>query len=223
LGTSANNAKTIRDYVVQHPGDDFVAVGYSKGAGDWMEAIVAYPQVQNKVIALVSIAGSVGGSRVPDLFGSDLVNKVQRLVGKVGLPDCKLADGEGLSSLTRLDRQTFLQKYPVGVVRAYSVAAFATGDSAPGKGDRTISKALELSWRALRAYSLDQDSQVIADDAVVPGGTFLAIARADHWAIALPFPETIDTQARARALRQVDRNTYPRTALLEAILRQVNP
>jgi hypothetical protein len=223
LGTSANNATTIRDYVQNHPGNNFIAVGYSKGVGDWMEAIAAYPAVKNQVIALVSIAGSVGGSRVPDLFGSDLVNKVQGLVGKVGLPGCKLADGGGLTSLTRRDRQAFLQKYPVGIVPAYSVAAVATGDSADDKDDRTISSALEVSWRALRAYSLDEDSQVIADDAVVPGGTFLAIALADHWAVALPFQETTDPKERARVLKLVDRNTYPRTALLEAILRQVTP
>jgi hypothetical protein len=62
---------------------------------------------------------------------------------------------------------------------------------------------------------------VIADDAVVPGGTFLGIARADHWAIALPFDEIADPVKRRRALRWVDKNVYPRTALLEAIVRFV--
>lgn len=219
LGTSSNNAKEIRKYVTDHPGNRFIAVGYSKGAGDWMEAIAAYSDVRQQVLALVTVAGSVGGSRLPDLFGKDFIDWAQATVRKVGLKGCTVADGGGLTSLSRPDRQAFLRNYPVGVVPAYSVAAVATGNTAPDKDDRTISEVLRIPWQRLHAYSLDVDSQVIADDAAVPGGTFLAIARADHWAVALPFAETTDPEERRRALKAVDRNTYPRTALLEAILR----
>jgi hypothetical protein len=219
LGTSSNNAGEIREYVKNHPGDGFVAVGYSKGAGDWMEAIAAYEDVKTQVLALVTIAGSVGGSRLPDLFGKDFIDRAQGAIRDIGLKNCQVADGGGLTSLSRSDRQAFLQKYPVGVVPAYSVAAVATDRGPNGPQDRTISRVLRAPWDRLRVYSLDQDSQVIADDAVVPGGTLLAIARADHWAIALPFEETTDPKQRRRALENVDRNTYPRTALLEAILR----
>ena len=95
------------------------------------------------------------------------------------------------------------------------------GETPAGANDRTISQVLEVPWGALHVYSLDEDSQMIADDAIVPGGRFLAVARAGHWAVALPFDETTDPEERRRALKAVDRNTYPRAALLEAILRMV--
>jgi len=222
LGSSSNNANEIRDYVLAHPGK-FVALGYSKGAGDLMEAIATYPEVSQSVLALVTIAGSVGGSRLPDLLGPDFVKWVERAAHRMGLPGCHVADGGGITSLSRPDRQAFLRKYPVGTVPSFSVAAVAAGDTRPGQDDRTISKLLRIPWEGLQAYSLDQDSQVIADDAAVPGGTLLAIARADHWAVALPFSEMTDPKQRRDALKVVDRNTYPRTALLEAILRTAVP
>jgi hypothetical protein len=223
LGTSANNADEIRKYVASHPGDPFVALGYSKGAGDWMQAIATYPEVKRQVRALITIAGAVGGSRLPDLFGDKLIGWVQNTLHDTGLPGCHVADGGGLTSLSRLDRQTFLRSYPAGVVPTYSVAAVASWDQKAknGEKERTISKVLVAPWSTLRSYSLDEDSQVIAEDAVVPGGTFVAIARADHWAVALPFEETTDPEARRRALESVDRNAYPRAALLEAILRMI--
>lgn len=212
LGTSDSNARVIRDYVVAHPGP-FIAIGYSKGAGDVMQAISAYAEVQQQIAALVTVAGSVGGSRLPDQMSGGFIKWIQGVMGDLGLPACRVADAGGITSLSRPDRFAFLQQYPQDRVPAFSIAAVASGD--------TISKILHSSWKQLQAFSLDEDSQVIADDAVVPGGTFLGIARADHWAIALPFDEMTDPVKRRRALRWVDKNVYPRTALLEAIVRFV--
>jgi hypothetical protein len=210
LGTSGANAKIIRDFIVSHPGP-FIVVGYSKGAGDLMEMIADYAEVRPQIAALVTVAGSVGGSRLADQFSSDFLKWMQGAAGDIGLQGCRAADAGGITSLTRPDRFRLLQRYPVGAVPSFSVAAVATSDN--------ISTILRANWRQLQAFSLDEDSQVIADDAVVPGGTFLGIARADHWAIALPFDETTDPVKRRRALRWVDKNSYPRTALLEAIVR----
>ena len=162
----------------------------------------------------------------PSLELAESVDWVQSVLGDMGLRNCQVADHGGLTSLMRPDRQHFLMtKYRVGAVPAFSVVAVAQDDdkSTPNTDERTISKILRGPWKSLRAYSLDEDSQVIADEGVVPGGGFLAIARADHWDVALPFQETTNPDDRRRALRAVDRNTYPRTALLEAILRIVNP
>ena len=148
-------------------------------------------------------------TRSPPLIGwlSSMPNIGRTLLGRVrifGLPGCQVSDAGGITSLSRPDRQAFLQKYAVGAVPSYSVAGVAADESRPGANDRTITTALRPLWRRLRPYSLDQDSQVIADDAAVPGGTLLAIARADHWAIALPFAELTNPKERERALRFVD-------------------
>ena len=50
-----------------------------------------------------------------------------------------------------------------------------------------------------------------------PGGLFLGTALGDHWAVALPFAEAHDSALD----RLVDHNRYPRTALLEALVRFV--
>ena len=61
------------------------------------------------------------------------------------------------------------------------------------------------------------DSQVIFTDAIIPSGTLLGYAQADHWAIAMPV--TIDLPGTAATL--ITRNAFPREVLLEAIIRFV--
>ncbi len=212
FGSSAANAEVIRTFIAAHPGP-YIAVGYSKGAGDLMEAIDRYEDVRRQVSALVTVAGSVGGSRLPDQFSGGLLDWIKSVAGSLGLAGCSASDAGGLVSLSRPDRQAFLQRYRVDSVPAFSLAAVADSNS--------ISRVLKSSWTLLQAFSQDEDSQVITDDAVVPGGTFLGIARADHWAVALPFAEMTDPATRRQALQWVDKNQFPRTAMLEAIIRLI--
>jgi hypothetical protein len=66
LSSSANNARQIRDAIMAMPdvagAPRLVLVGYSKGAPDILEAVVAYPEIRGRVAAVVSAAGAVGGS-----------------------------------------------------------------------------------------------------------------------------------------------------------------
>ena len=39
-----------------------VLIGYSKGAPDILEAVVAYPEIRRHIAAVVSAAGAIGGS-----------------------------------------------------------------------------------------------------------------------------------------------------------------
>ena len=62
------------------------------------------------------------------------------------------------------------------------------------------------------------DSQVIYYDQVIPGSTLLGFVNADHWALAVPI-------ARSHSFigsTFVDKNDFPREALIEAILRFVD-
>ena len=68
-------------------------------------------------------------------------------------------------------------------------------------------------WTRVSYYSADQDSQMVAEEAMMPGARYLGVAKADHWALALPFTEAGHTR--------VDHNKFPRTALLEALVRYV--
>ena len=58
-------------------------------------------------------------------------------------------------------------------------------------------------------------AQVIVYDQVIPGSTLLAYLNADHWAIAVPVTENHPFIGK----HFVDRNTYPRQAMAEAMLR----
>jgi hypothetical protein len=80
------------------------------------------------------------------------------------------------------------------------------------------SSILHTMWDRNSYYSIDQDSQMIAEEAIIPGAAFLGVAKADHWALALPFYEH-----QVKRIREgVDKNRFPRTALLEAIVRYVH-
>ena len=52
-------------------------------------------------------------------------------------------------------------------------------------------------------------------DQIIPGSTLLGFLNADHWAIAVPVNRSHPVISR----RLVDKNDYPREALLEAVLR----
>jgi hypothetical protein len=72
------------------------------------------------------------------------------------------------------------------------------------------------SWTRLSRYAAEQDGILAAWQGVPPGATFLGIARADHWGIALPFDEA-STHSKA-----VNHSRFPRDALFEALVRFVS-
>jgi hypothetical protein len=73
------------------------------------------------------------------------------------------------------------------------------------------------AWQILAAYDSEQDSQLTKLDAIVPGSTFLGAARADHLAVALGFEDSAGSEIKSI----MDKNHYPRAALLESLVRFV--
>lgn len=71
------------------------------------------------------------------------------------------------------------------------------------------------AWKLLTAYDSRTDSQLLQQDALIPGGNFLGVLRADHLAAALNYESAADSTIRTAA----DRNHYPRVALFEAAVR----
>jgi hypothetical protein len=183
----------------------FIVLGYSKGAPDLQVALAKEDGLASMVAAAVSVAGAVGGSPVADALPA----AADRWIQQYNLPSCKGTLPNGFKSLQRTVRDAFLASYPTLGVPAYSIVA---------KSDRQrTSKSLLETWQLLLTYGSDEDGQLLREDAIYPGAKYLGAALADHFAIALPFDKSSDSAIKAG----MDKNRYPRAALLEAIVRYV--
>jgi hypothetical protein len=205
--TPAENAKVIAKYLDDNPGE-YIAIGHSKGAVDLMAAIQNHQSARTSIKALVSVAGAIGGSRLADLGVSLGIQGFRDAVLRSGLGRCEIVDHGGIESLSRKVRYDALRAWnPPPTLRSFSIVAVSS--------EKNTSKPLHTMWERNSFYSIDQDSHIIAEEAIVPGSEFLGTVNADHWAIALPMSEHPLTKDK------VDRNPFPRTALLEAIVRYV--
>jgi hypothetical protein len=183
----------------------FIVLGYSKGAPDLHVALAKEDGLVTMVAAAVSVAGAVGGSQVADALPA----AADRWIQQYNLPSCKGTLSNGFKSLQRSVRDAFLASYPSLGVPAYSIVA---------KSDRQhTSKSLLETWQLLATNGSDEDGQLLREDAIYPGAKYLGAALADHFAIALPFEKSSDSAIKAG----MDKNRYPRAALLEAIVRYV--
>ncbi len=205
--TCEENARLIATFLRRKLKEDsrkYIAIGYGKGAPDIQVALAQDRKVASSVAAFISVAGAVGGSPVADIMSA----QAERWVGQYGLSSCEGDLSKGFKSLTQLTRRAFLARYPDPVVPTYSIPAL----SAEGN----TSEILMQTWQILSAFSKWHDGQLARLDAVAAGSKYLGSALADHFAIAMPF-ETSEESIRSGA----DRNHYPRTALLEAMIRFV--
>jgi hypothetical protein len=208
-GTEAN-ALLIRDYVLSMPperaGKPLVLIGYSKGAPDVLEALVRYPEVAERVVAVVSFAGAVGGSPLVN----DAPEWTLGLFKLVPGSDCDEGDGQALTSLSPAVRRAWLEENQLpDHIRYYSVVAFPDPEV-------RISGGLKAAWRKLgRLEDARNDSQLVFYDQVIPGSKLLALANADHWAMAVPVARHHPFAASTYA----NRNDFPREVMLESLLR----
>jgi hypothetical protein len=208
LSSCANNARQIRDAIMAMPAETgssrLVLLGYSKGAPDILEAIVAYPEIRSRIVAVVSAAGAVGGSALANDAKQYQADLLRHFPGAT----CSSGDGGGVESLRTATRKNWLAQNPLPrELHYYSLITLPQPDR--------ISSILQSSYNKLARIDGRNDSQVIFYDQVVPGSTLLGYVNADHWALALPIARTHSTVASLF----VTKNAYPREALLEAVLR----
>lgn len=209
VATPEVNANTIDTYLKQHPGN-YIVVGHSKGAVDLMAALATSDAAQRQIKAFVSVAGAVYGSRLMDLGKALVIGGFQQAIDDAGLGPCEIADEGAVASLSREVRYAFNRSWaPPAGLQILSIVGVVDKDHTSG--------ALHEARHRLGFYSQDQDSQVIAEEGIVPGAQFLGVARGDHWALALPLLGRSDLH-----VHHVDQNLYPRIALLEAIVRYVH-
>ena len=209
LSGTTRNAGQIRDAVMAMaptPGAPrLVLIGYSKGSPDVLEAIVNHPEIRPRLAAVVSVAGSVGGSPLANDAAQYQADLLRHFPGAA----CDAGDGGGVASLRPAVRREWLARNPLPALPMYSVVTLPRPDR--------ISSILRGSADKLSRVDGRNDSQMIFYDEVIPGSTLLGYVNADHWAVALPIARSHDTVASLF----VTQNAYPREALLEAVLRFV--
>jgi hypothetical protein len=210
LSSSAHNARQIRDQIMAMPTDAgaprLVLVGYSKGAPDILEAVVAYPEIRSRVAAVVSAAGAIGGSALANDAQQYQAELLQYFPGAT----CEPGDGGAVESLRPGPRKAWLAQNPLPrELHYYSLVTLPR----PGR----ISSILTGSYDKLARIDGRNDSQVIFYDEIVPGSTLMGYVNADHWALAVPIARSHSTIGEMF----VTQNDYPREALMEAVLRFV--
>jgi hypothetical protein len=200
------NGKIIADYLKKHAGGKkFLVFGYSKGGPDVETALETDPEAAKHVAAFITVAGAVGGSPIADVMPL----AAKRWIDALHMGSCQGDLTAAFQSLKNDTRHAFESRHPAPAVRSYSIAAVSDSTN--------TSKALAETWRLLSVYNQPQDSQLLAPDTLVPGATDLGQARADHFAVALPFENLNDSSIQSL----VNHNHFPRTALLEALVRYV--
>jgi len=211
LASSRENADIIRESIMQRPQltDDerIVMIGYSKGANDILAALALYPEVVERVSAVVSVSGAIGGSPLSLHAGDWTLGLLAALPGV----DCEVPEDTALTSLQPAVRRDWLEEHPLPEsVAYYSIVSFPETER--------VSAALRPTFRALARHDSRNDGQVIVFDQVVPGSEVLAFLNADHWAVALPIARLHPTLEFAG----ITRNDFPLEVLLEAILEYVD-
>jgi triacylglycerol esterase/lipase EstA (alpha/beta hydrolase family) len=212
LSSTTNNAAMIHDYVAGLPAEDadrrLILIGYSKGTPDILTAVVEYPMLANRVDAVVSLAGAVGGSPLSENATQAKANMLTVVPGS----QCEeeQGDNDAVNSLRPDVRKAWLAANPLPPnINYYSAITFPEPDR--------ISWALKNSYLLLGETDIRNDTQLVIFDQFVPGSKVFAVVNADHWAIAVPV-------ARSHSIvggTLVNRNDYPREAFMEALLRYV--
>jgi hypothetical protein len=206
--SSAHNAVLVADRLRAsdiQDGPPVVLIGYSKGVADIMEALALLGDEIDHLAAVVSIAGVVNGTPIAD----DQSNFMRAVIDRLPLGGCPASaeDEDAISSMTYVHRQAWLSRHPLPAgPHYYSIAAFGSLDE--------MSTVNRRSWQMLSRIDGRNDGQIIYRDALLPGSTLLAFVRSDHLAVALP----IHPDDGMLANRALNRNDYPRTELLEALV-----
>lgn len=209
LSSSTNNGRQVKDAVVAldlAPDERLVLVGYSKGTPDILEGLATYPELAQRVAAVVSVSGSVNGSPLADDAPESMLALLEYLPGSA----CGSGDGGALDSLKPSTRRDFARTHELPeTVRYYSLASFAQREQ--------ISFGLRGTYDDLAKIDPRNDSQLLFYDQIIAGGALLGFVNADHWAVALP----ISRDRPVLAATVINRNEFPREVLLEAIVRHV--
>ena len=199
LSSSEHNATQIRNQILTMSDNDqgkpIVLLGYSKGAPDILEAVVKYPVLQNKVSAIVSVAGAIGGTPLANDVSQSTLNLVRHFPGA----ECEIGDQGALESLKPINRKRWLATNSLPKsIRYYSVITFPEQDN--------ISSILKSTHSNFSQVAPRNDGQLIFYDQMISGSVLLGYINADHWAVAVP----LNRSHAFISSTFVDKNAFPR-------------
>ena len=208
--STAGNAQLIRDQIInlwpETTQPNLVLIGYSKGAPDILNAVVYYTEIRNRIAAIISVAGAIGGSPL----ANDATPSQLELMSHWPGAECSLGDGGAIESLRPATRMNWLAENPLPHdFPYYSLVAYPNPER--------ISSILKFSYNKLSKVDARNDGQLLFYDQVIPGSGLVGFVNADHWALVVPIARTHPIIGSMF----VDQNHYPREALLEALLRFV--
>jgi len=201
-----HNAARIAEELRKIPPDaatPLVLIGYSKGVNDALTFLLRYPDLAQRVDALVSVAGSVNGSPLGDRYAG-LYSAFADFSG----PGCPSGDGQMVASLTRPRNLRGLAENPLPThVRYFSLGAYT--DS------RHTARALRMLFASdLARMEPRNDGQTLYYDQVIPGSVLLGYLNGDHWDVVIPLRERMPFFAG----NSVGSPDFPRAELLKSIV-----
>jgi LssY C-terminus len=206
--SSAENGREVARFVrdsYRQDGRKFILLGYSKGAPDILEGLANDPAAAHAVAALVTVAGAIGGSPIADLIPA----RAQQWFQKINLGGCQGDLYDAFHSLRRDVRREFLARHPGLGIPVYTISAASTRAQ--------TSRFLLQGWELLSLYGQPEDSELLESDTHYPGGDDLGTLHADHFAVAIP----LDDFSVPGLGDLANHNHFPRSALLEALIRYV--
>jgi len=200
--SAEDNGKLVAQYLKEKMGGSdkrkYIVIGYSKGTPDVQEALARDEAARKAVAAFVAVAGASGGSPIAD----SLPMRIGKYMEYSTKASCKGDLAAGMNSLKREARQKFLASFPHPFVPTYSLPAVASQENVAFQNKATM--------MLLNTYDKEHDGQVLKRDATVPESKLLGVVTSDHLGIALNLEKGKGTRV-----------AYPRSALLEAVLRTV--
>jgi hypothetical protein len=163
LSSTGNNARQINEFLTSEQLRDdqrpLVMVGYSKGAVDILEFLVDYPDTADRVVAMLSLAGGIGGSPLAYESTQGQANLLTHFPGA----DCDEGDQGAVESLRPDVRQQWLADNPLpSHVKYYSVVTYPDPET-------RMSAILKSSYRKLaKIADARNDSQLVFYAAGLP-------------------------------------------------------
>ena len=205
-----NNAQQISDHISGLPKKDqkrpIILIGYSKGAVDVLQAVTTQEKLKERVVAVVSVAGAVGGSPLANSAKQAHLN----LLKYIPMSGCETGDNKAIETLHTETRKTWLEDSILpDNLKYYSVISYPDEDK--------ISLGLKLTHNKLADIDSRNDGQIIFYHQLIPNSSLLAFVNADHWAMSIP----VARQSFLNRISFANKNEYPREVLLESILRYV--
>lgn len=207
LSSCQTNAEIIAGVVAQQDLDRsqrLVLLGYSKGTTDILHFLVNFPELADRVDAVLSVSGAVNGTPLADRYHTA---KYDNWITKRSLGKCKPGDGGVLDSLSRIGQFQWLATHPLPTrIRYYSLASFARNEDMQflqARTNKLLSKIDPLN-----------DGQILMVDQIIPGSALLGYVNADHWTVAVPMEEKYSN----RDPTQQELNRKLRDLLFEAMI-----